>query len=49
MHDKDRDGNYWGKIKKNKEHYKLLATKKKNKIKYRWKKCSQSSMRTSSL
>ena len=50
MHNKDIEGNkYWGKIKKNKEHYKLLATKKNKKIKYRWKKCSQSSMRRSSL
>jgi len=54
MHNKDRDSKYWGKIKQNKEHYKLLATKKNKKIKYRWKKCrkspdSQMSMRTSSL
>jgi hypothetical protein len=47
IHNKDRDG-YWGAIKKNKERYKLLATKKNKKIKYRWKKCGQpSSMRMS--
>ena len=55
MHNKE--GNkYWGTIKKDKEHYKLLATKKnKNKkIKYKWKKCGPSrksspSMRTTTL